>query len=304
MIGALGQVGTELVHQLRSRHGMEAVVSCDVAAPQKKAGVFERLDVIARDELFALVKRYRIQQIYHMAALLSATGEQEPLRAWSVNMEGLVNVLEVARQAGVAKVFWPSSIAVFGPNTPRHNTPQACCADPLTVYGISKLAGERLCAYYFHRYGLDVRSIRYPGLISYRTPPGGGTTDYAVEMYRAFLRRSSYTCFLSADARLPMMHIDDAVLGTLRLMEAEADCLQVRSSYNVHGISFSPAEQAAILQARRPSFLVNYQPDFRQQIAETWPESIADTAARRDWGWASTYDLEAITENMLENMVV
>lgn len=301
IIGAGGQIGTELAETLREQFGAENVVASDLREIPSlmNQGPFEQLDVLEKQALFDIIDKHGITQIYNLAALLSATGEKRPEFAWKLNMEGLLNSLEAAREKHLQRVFWPSSIAVFGPTTPSDNTPQDTIMDPNTVYGISKLAGERWCAYYHKRYGVDVRSIRYPGLIGYKSLPGGGTTDYAVDIFHKALSQGSYDCFLSADTALPMMYMPDAIRATTSLMEAPAASVQVRSSYNMGGISFTPARLAAEIQKHIPSFEIRYAPDERQAIADSWPSSIDDSKAREDWGWAHEYDLARMTADML-----
>ena len=304
VIGAGGQIGTELTESLRAKLMPENVVASDIREVDSlmHQGPFELLDVMDRDALFDLVKKYQITQIYNLAALLSATGEKKPELAWKLNMEGLLNSLDAARDLGVERVFWPSSIAVFGPNTPQDNTPQHTIMDPNTVYGISKLAGERWCEYYHQRYGVDVRSLRYPGLIGYKSMPGGGTTDYAVDIFHQAIRKGSYTCFLKPDTGLPMMYMPDAIRATMRLMEVPAEQVRIRSSYNMSGISFTPTEIAAAIQREIPGFKISYEPDFRQAIADSWPSSIDDSAARTDWGWTHEYDLNRMVKDMLAQL--
>ncbi len=300
--GARGQIGSDLVAELRRRHGPAAVLETDLhPLPNGAEAGYEPLDVRDRDRLSALVRTREVSTVYHLASLLSATGEQKPDLAWAVNVEGLRNVLEVARAHGL-RLFWPSSIAAFGPATPKRETPQAGPLDPVTMYGVTKVAGELLCRYYFLRDGLDVRSLRYPGLVSYAAEPGGGTTDYAVEIFHAALRGEPYTCFLRPETRLPMMYMPDAVRATLDLMDAEAEALTVRTSYNVTALSFSAEELAAALQKRFPDFAVRYDPDFRQAIADSWPASIDDSQARADWGWQPAYDLDAMVDDMIEHL--
>jgi nucleoside-diphosphate-sugar epimerase len=306
--GANGQIGSELVDALRERHGPQQVVRLDLQPPPTPNGQsvdapFEVLDVRDREGLAEIVADYDIDVVYHLASLLSATGEQHPDRAWDVNMGGLKNVLDLAQRHDL-KVFWPSSIAVFGPSTPKSDTPQNTVLDPATMYGVTKRSGELLCQYYHRRYGLDVRSLRYPGLISYKTAPGGGTTDYAVDMYTRAVEGEGYTCFLERDARLPMMYMPDAIRATLALMDADGSALSVRDSYNVGALSFSPEELAAALRRHVPAFSCTYEPDDRQQIADAWPSSVDDTAARTDWNWAPEYDLDAMTEDMLDHLGV
>lgn len=303
VIGANGQLGSELTDALRERHGADAVVATDIApAGRNPAWRFETLDVLDAAALNDTVRRLGITQVYHLAAALSARGEQDPAWAWDLNMRSLLNVLECARHQRLDKVFWPSSIAAFGPSTPRLDTPQTTVMDPGTVYGISKLAGERWCAWYHATHGVDVRSLRYPGLISWKTPPGGGTTDYAIDIFHGAITQGRYTCFLKEDQALPMMHMADAVRATLDLMAAPADAVKERGSYNLGGISFTPAELAAAIARRVPGFTMRCEPDFRQAIAQSWPARIDDSAARADWGWAPTYDLDGLVDDMLVNL--
>jgi len=303
IIGANGQIGTELAELLVQRHGADAVVTSDLAPVGRVPGIaHEALDVTDAAALAAVVKRHRVTQIYHLAAALSATGEKHPQWAWNLNMVGLLNVLELARTQKLDRVFWPSSIAAFGPTTPRDMTPQATVMDPTTVYGISKLAGEGWCRWYHQNHGVDVRSLRYPGLISWKTPPGGGTTDYAVEIFHAALKDGRYTCFLSEGQALPMMYMPDALRATVELMEAPAERITERGSYNLAGVSFTPKQIAAAIARRIPGFTITCEPDFREQIAASWPNSIDDSIAQRDWGWRLQYDLQAMVDDMLENL--
>lgn len=304
IIGASGQIGTELTEHLRTVHTSTDVIATDVRDNEglAKDGPFFLLDVMDKEAVYAAIKQEGVTQIYHLAALLSATGEKNPEFAWQLNMEGLLNVLNAARDLKVGKVFWPSSIAVFGPGTPANLTPQDTVMNPNTVYGISKLAGERWCEYYFQRYGVDVRSLRYPGLIGYKSPPGGGTTDYAVDIFHQALQKGHYTCFLNPETALPMMYMPDAIRATISLMDAPAEQVRIRSSYNLAGISFTPAQIAASIQGHLPHFAIDYAPDFRQAIADSWPNSIDDSHARQDWGWELEYDLEAMTQDMLHHI--
>ncbi len=303
IIGANGQIGTELTHALVLRHGADAVVTSDLAPVGRVLGVHhEALDATESGALTELVERLRISQIYLLAAALSARGEQHPKWAWDLNMKGLLNVLEIARTHKLQRVFWPSSIAAFGPSTPRDHTPQKTVMDPTTVYGISKLAGEGWCAWYHRTHGVDVRSLRYPGLISWKTPPGGGTTDYAIEIFHAAIKTGRYTSFLAADTALPMMYMPDAIRATLELMEAPAASVRERQSYNLSGISFTPVQIAAAIARQVPGFSLQCEPDFRQAIADSWPRSIDDSAARVDWGWQPHYDLDAMVADMLANL--
>jgi nucleoside-diphosphate-sugar epimerase len=303
--GACGQLGTELTLALREIYGAKHIIASDLQCKvpvMQASGPFEQLDVLDSRKLGQVVDKYNIRQIYHLAAILSATGEKNPGLAWDVNMTGLLHVMELAREKKLSKIYWPSSIAVFGPHTPSRQTPQYTTMDPNTVYGISKQAGERWCEYYFRKHNLDVRSLRYPGLISYKTPPGGGTTDYAVEIYHKALENEVYECFLKEDTYLPMMYMPDAVKATIQLMNAAADKLTVRSSYNVAALSFSPGEIAAEIKKHIPHFTVRYKPDYRQQIAESWPASIDDSVARTDWAWQPEYTLAQMTEDIMLNL--
>jgi nucleoside-diphosphate-sugar epimerase len=303
VIGANGQVGTELSEALIARHGADAVVCADLGPTACVAGAqYEALDVTDAAALGRVVLRRGIKQVYQLAAALSATGERQPVRAWSLNMTGLLNVLELAREGAIERVFWPSSIAVFGPGTPRDPAPQTGVMDPTTVYGISKLAGERWCAWYHERHDVDVRSLRYPGLISWRAPPGGGTTDYAVEIFHAAVAGESYTSFLAPDQALPMMYMPDAIRATLELMEAPGDAITEWGAYNLAGLSFTPAQIAAAIAQRVSGFSLSCEPDFRQEIAASWPRSVDDSLARRDWGWQPKFDLTTMVDDMLANL--
>ena len=305
VIGASGQIGVELTLALRKMYGAAQVVAADLREQNPLlagTGPYVSLDVMNKEMLHVQVIRQNITQIYLLAAILSATGEKNPSLAWNLNMQGLLNVLDIAREEKLSKVFWPSSIAVFGPSSPRVNCPQHTIIEPTTIYGISKYAGEFWCNYYWQRYGVDVRSIRYPGLISYKSEPGGGTTDYAVEIYHEALSKQPYRCFLRADTFLPMMYMPDAIRATTELMEAPARQIAIRTSYNLSAMSFSPAQIAASIQRQIPAFSISYQPDYRQQIADSWPQSIDDSAARRDWGWKHEFDLDAMTDDMLRNL--
>ena len=303
--GADGQIGSELTPALRKRYGSENVVATDIAEPiqaLRDGGPFEFLDVTQRGAIAAVVDRYHIDTIYHMAAILSAAGERKPQLAWNVNANGLYKILEIARERKVPRVFYPSSIAAFGPETPRDNTPQETVLRPTTMYGITKVTGELLGNYYFHRFGLDVRSIRYPGIISSETPPGGGTTDYAVEIFYEALKHKRYTCFLREDTVLPMMYMPDCIKATLDLMEADLAQLKHHADFNLAAMSFCPAELAAEIKKHIPEFVCEYQPDFRQAIADSWPRTIDDSAAREEWGWEPQYDLAAMVADMLEKL--
>ncbi len=305
VIGAAGQIGTELVMELRKEYGNENVVAGDIRqAPDEitASGPFVPMDVTDCVQLEEIIEHHGIGIVYQMAALLSARAEQEPQHGWQLNMTGLLNVLELARQGRIRQVYWPSSIAVFGPATPRVNTPQTTVCDPITVYGISKLAGERWCEYYHQRYGVDVRSIRYPGIISWKYRPKGGTTDYAVEICYDALGKGSYTSFLAEGTSLPMMYIDDAIRATMELMKAPSEVVGIRSSYNLAAISFAPEEIAAAVAREIPGFKMSYEPDFRQTIAKSWPSSIDDSEARNHWGWAHEYDLDKMTRTIFRNL--
>lgn len=305
VIGASGQIGVELTLALRKIYGNVNVIASDLREENellKGTGPYVSLDVMNKEMLHVQVIRQGITQIYLLAAILSATGEKNPGLAWHLNMQSLLNVLDIAKEEKLTKVYWPSSIAVFGPTSPKVNCPQQTVIEPSTVYGISKYAGEFWCNYYFNRYGVDVRSLRYPGLISYKSEPGGGTTDYAVEIYHAAKDKEVYECFLSEDTYLPMMYMPDAIRATIELMEAEAKDIKVRTSYNLSGMSFSPKEIAASIRAVNPGFKITYKPDYRQAIANSWPQSIDDSVAQNDWKWKPEYDLNAMTKDMLENL--
>ena len=306
IIGACGQIGTELTLALREKHGSEFVIASDIREGSEelmKSGPFEILDATNYDNLEEVIAYYEISEVYLMAAMLSATAEKFPMRAWNLNMNTLFNVLNLAKDKKIEKVFWPSSIAVFGPNTPKDHTPQHTIMEPSTVYGISKQSGERWCEYYFKKFGVDVRSLRYPGLISWKTKPGGGTTDYAVEIYHSALLKGAYTCFLKEDSSLPMMFMDDAIRATLTIMEAPSEQIKQRSSYNLSAMSFTPSEIAESIQKLIPEFKMDYAPDFRQEIANSWPNSIDDSKAQEDWNWKAEFDLQKTTEEMLKNII-
>jgi nucleoside-diphosphate-sugar epimerase len=305
ILGACGQIGTELTLTLREKYGNDAVVATDIKEPalaELKNGPFEILDASDAAGLSAVCEKYNVGTVYHLVAMLSATGEKFPMKAWDLNMQSLLYVLELAKEKVIDKIFWPSSIAVFGPTTPKKHTPQQTIMEPSTVYGISKLAGERWCEYYYNKYGVDVRSIRYPGLISWKSQPGGGTTDYAVEIYYKALEEGRYTSFLSEHRALPMMYMDDAIRATIELTEASADKVKVRSSYNLAGISFDPATIGVSIKKVMPEFELDFAPDFREEIAASWPESIDDSAAQVDWNWTPKYDLDSMTEAMISNL--
>jgi nucleoside-diphosphate-sugar epimerase len=305
VIGASGQIGSELTLELRKKYGPEHVVASDIKNASDdvmNSGPFETLDV--RDEHWVkdVIKRYHINTVYLLAALLSGTSEKNPKLAWDLNVNSLLSILDMAKDKLIEQIFWPSSIAVFGPTTPKKNTPQLTIMEPSTVYGISKQTGERWCEYYFNQYGVDVRSLRYPGLISYKTEAGGGTTDYAVEIFYEAIKHGKYECFLREDTALPMMFMPDAIRGTIDLMEADPSRVKIRSSYNLSSISFTPKQLAAEIKKHLPHFTITYKPDFRQRIADSWPESIDDSEARKDWGWKHHYDLALMTEVMLKEI--
>lgn len=305
IIGACGQIGTELTAKLREMHGNQMVVASDIregSADLMESGPFEILDAQDEKNIRRIVDHYQIKQVYLMAAMLSATAERAPMKAWNLNMDSLFHILNLGREGVIDKIFWPSSIAVFGPTTPKHDTPQTTVMEPTTVYGISKQTGERWCEYYHRKFGVDVRSIRYPGIISYKTLPGGGTTDYAIEIFHEALKSATYTSFLDRDAELPMMYMDDAIKATVDIMEAPAENIKVRSSYNLAAISFTPAILAEEIKKHIQDFSIGYEPDFRQGIAESWPSSIDDSAARQDWGWEHEFDLDRMTRTMLKGV--
>ena len=305
VIGASGQIGVELTMALRRIYGDSNVIASDLREQNPLlvgTGPYVSLDVMNKEMLHVQIIRQNITQIYLLAAILSATGEKNPNLAWNLNMQGLLNVLDIAREEKIHKVYWPSSIAVFGPTSPKRDCPQQTVIEPTTVYGISKYAGEFWCNYYHQRWGLDVRSLRYPGLISWKSDPGGGTTDYAVEIYHEALEEGSYNCFLKSDTYLPMMYMPDAIRATIELMEAPADRIGIRTSYNLSAMSFSPEEIGKEIASVVTGFTMTYRPDYRQSIADSWPQSIDDSVARRDWGWKHEYDLAAMTRDMIENL--
>lgn len=303
IIGAGGQIGIELTQELSLLYGSSNVIAADLRPiPALDNNPFETLDILDKDAIFNVVKKHSISHVYLLAALLSATGEQNPMFAWKLNMEGLFNVLDLAKEKHISKVYWPSSIAVFGPTTPRIDTPQYTVMEPSTVYGISKQAGERWCEWYFHKFGVDVRSLRYPGLIGWKSAPGGGTTDYAVHIFHQALKTKTYECFLSEDTALPMMHMEDAIRATIEIMHAPAENIKIRGAYNLAGISFTPAQIAAEIQKHIPDFTISYKPDFRQAIADSWPQSILDHEAKNNWNWSAKYNLSSLVANMLQNL--
>jgi nucleoside-diphosphate-sugar epimerase len=305
VIGASGQIGVELTLALRKMYGDSNVIASDLREENellKGTGPYVSLDVMNKEMLHVQVIRQGVTQIYLLAAILSATGEKNPNLAWHLNMQGLLNVLDIAREEKLSKVYWPSSIAVFGPTSPKKNCPQQTIIEPTTVYGISKYAGEFWCNYFFNKFAVDVRSLRYPGLISYKSAPGGGTTDYAVEIFHEALEEKHYDCFLEKDTYLPMMYMPDAIRATIELMEAPAEKITTRTSYNIAAMSFSPEEIAAEIKQHIPGFTIRYAPDYRQTIANSWPQSIDDSVARKDWGWRPEYDLTGMTKDMLDNL--
>jgi len=305
IIGSCGQVGTELTEALREQYGSSQVIASDIRKPDGdiwNAGPFELMDVLDTQKIAEVMGKYKPTQIYHLAASLSASAEKNPKLGWRLNMDGLFYVFDAAIEYKVGRVFWPSSIAVFGPGTPKQDTPQHCVMDPNTVYGITKQTGERYCDYYFKRYGLDVRSIRYPGLIGYKAEAGGGTTDYAVEIFHAALKHGHYECFLNESSQLPMLYMPDAIKATLDITHAPLEKIKIRSSYNLAGFSFSPAVLAEKIKMHIPAFEISYKPDSRQAIADSWPQSINDNEARNDWGWKNDYDLDAMVKDMIENL--
>ena len=305
VIGSAGQIGTELVMYLRKKYGNENVVAGyhtkEPSQEIKDSGPMEKLDATNKTGIEEIVKKHEIDAIFHMASILSAAGEKKPDLAWNVNMNSLKNVLDIAKENKI-QVFWPSSIAAFGPSTPRENTPQITAMDPNTMYGVTKVAGELLCNYYFEKFGVDARSLRYPGLISYKTPPGGGTTDYAIDIFHSAIKNKKYVCFLKKDAVLPMMYMSDAIKATVNLMEAPAEKIKIRTSYNLTAISFSPEEIYLEIKKHVPEFEIEYVPDFRQKIAESWPKTIDDSSARKDWDWCHEFNLQKMTKDMLENL--
>ncbi len=305
VIGACGQIGTELTMKLRELHGNERIIAADIREGNEElmsSGPFEILDAMNKSQVEDVCLHYEVEEVYLMAAMLSATGERFPEKAWDLNMGSLFNILNLAKEKKINKVFWPSSIAVFGPSTPQEETPQHTIMEPTTVYGISKQTGERWCEYYYNKYGVDVRSIRYPGLISWKTQPGGGTTDYAIDIFHKALQEKNYQCFLKEDTALPMMYMEDAIRATLEIMMAPRENVAIRSSYNLSGMSFTPQQIATEIKKQIPDFEITYEPDFRQEIADSWPGSIDDSRAREDWGWKHTYDLRNTVATMLENL--
>lgn len=303
VIGASGQIGTELVLKLKEIYGSENVIASDIRdTSNNDFQPFEVLDVLDRQKIFDVIKKHGITEVYLLAALLSATAELNPTLGWRLNMEGLLNLLDLAKERHISKLYWPSSIAVFGPTTPAEHTPQTTVMEPNTVYGISKLAGERWCEYYYQKFGVDVRSLRYPGLIGYMSAPGGGTTDYAVHIFHEALNKGNYECFLSENTRLPMMYMPDAIRATIGIMQAEASHVRIRSSYNLAAFSFTPVELAAEIRKFIPDFKITFKPDHRQKIADSWPKSIDDSEASKDWGWKPEFSLSDMTRDMIEHL--
>lgn len=305
IIGASGQIGNELTQALRAQYGNHQVIASDIREGDEammRSGPFEIMDATDKEGILSIVKKYKVTQVYLLAAMLSVTAEEHPKKAWDLNMNSLLGVLDLAKEKHIKQVYWPSSIAVFGPTTPKKNTPQKTIMEPSTVYGISKLSGEFWCNYYHEKYGVDVRSIRYPGIISWKTKPGGGTTDYAIDIYFKALKEGVYECFLSQETRLPMMYMNDAVAATIQLMQAKPADVKLRTGYNLAAIDFTPAEMALEIKKHLPDFKILYKPDFRQEIAASWPSSIDDSEARKDWNWKHQFDLSAITKEMLKNI--
>ncbi|MCT4699323.1 NAD-dependent epimerase/dehydratase family protein [Tenacibaculum haliotis] len=305
ILGACGQIGTALTEKLRSLYGNENVIASDIREGNEEmmtSGPFEIIDATSKERIFEVVEKYKVTQVYLMAAMLSATAEKYPLKGWDLNMSSLLAVLEIAREKHIQKVYWPSSMASFGPTSPKINTPQQTIMEPSTVYGISKVAGEHWCNYYHEKYGVDVRSIRYPGIISWETLPGGGTTDYAVDIYFDALKKGTYECFLSENTRLPMMYMDDAINATIQIMQADTEKIKTRTSYNLAAISFTPKEIAAEIKKYIPEFEISYKPDFRQAIADSWPQIIDDSHARKDWEWNHKFDLASMTKDIVTNL--
>ena len=305
IIGASGQIGNELTQELRSIYGNNNVIGSDIREGSEEmmtSGPFEIIDATDKEAVLRVVKKYNVSQVYLLAAMLSVTAEQYPKKAWDLNMNSLLGVLDLAKEKHIKQVYWPSSIAVFGPTTPKKNTPQKTIMEPSTVYGISKLAGEFWCNYYHEKYGVDVRTIRYPGIISWKTKPGGGTTDYAIDIYFKALKEGKFECFLSEKTRLPMMYMDDAVAATIQLMQAKPADVKLRTGYNLAAIDFTPEEMALEIKKHIPDFKISYNPDFRQQIADSWPSSIDDSEARKDWNWKHKFDLSSMTTEMLANI--
>jgi nucleoside-diphosphate-sugar epimerase len=305
VLGASGQIGTELTQKLRLIYGNSNIIASDIREGNEEmmaSGPFEIIDATDKATLLNIIKKYNVTQVYLLAAMLSATAEQYPQKAWNLNMNSLLAVLDLAKEKHIQQIYWPSSIAVFGPTTPKENTPQKTVMEPSTVYGISKVSGEFWCSYYHEKYGVDVRSLRYPGIISLKTKPGGGTTDYAVDIYFKALKEEKFECFLSENTRLPMMYMDDAVNATIRLMQAKPEDIKIRNSYNLAAMDFTPKEVAKAIKQYIPNFKITYKSDFRQEIADSWPSSIDDSKARNDWGWQHQFDLESMTKDIFKNL--
>jgi nucleoside-diphosphate-sugar epimerase len=305
VIGAAGQIGTELTLRLREIYGADRVIATDIkdSPPESLlAGPFEKLNILDKGTLIDVVKRNHVDEVYLLAALLSATAEKNPALGWDLNMNGLSNVLDLSRDGYIKRIFWPSSIAVFGPHTPKDNTPQRTIMEPTTVYGITKVAGESWCEYYHKRYGIDIRSVRFPGIVGYKSAPGGGTTDYAVHIFHEAIKNGHYNCFLSEEAELPMMYMPDAIKSILEIMDTPSEKISLRSSYNISGVSFTPKTLSDAIKKEMPEFTISYEPDYRDNIAKSWPSSLDDSLARKDWGWKPDYDLESMVNDMLVNL--
>jgi len=305
ILGACGQIGTELTEKLRMINGSENVVASDIREGDlfmMKAGPFEIIDATDKETILKVVKKYKVTQVYLLAAMLSATAEKAPEKGWNLNMKSLLGVLDLAKEKHIKQIYWPSSIAVFGPTTPKQNTPQKTLMEPSTVYGISKVSGEFWCKYYHEKYGVDVRSLRYPGIISWKTKPGGGTTDYAVDIFFKAIEKGNYNCFLSEKTRLPMMYMNDAIDATIQIMQAKPEDIKIRTSYNLSAMDFTPQEISLEIKNYIPDFKITYQPDYRQQIADTWPQSIDDSSARKDWNWQQKFDLKSMTADIFKNL--
>jgi nucleoside-diphosphate-sugar epimerase len=305
ILGACGQIGTELTEKLRTIYGSENIIASDIREGNlfmMKAGPFEIIDATDKETILKVVKKYNVTQVYLLAAMLSATAEKAPEKGWNLNMKSLLGVLDLAKEKHIKQIYWPSSIAVFGPTTPKQNTPQKTLMEPSTVYGISKVSGEFWCKYYHDKYGVDVRSLRYPGIISWKTKPGGGTTDYAVDIFFKAIEKGNYNCFLSEKTRLPMMYMNDAIDATIQIMQAKPEDIKIRTSYNLSAMDFTPQEISLEIKNYIPDFKITYQPDYRQQIADTWPQSIDDSSARKDWNWQQKFDLKSMTADIFKNL--
>ena len=305
ILGACGQIGTELTEKLRTIYGSENIIASDIREGDlfmMKAGPFEIIDATDKETILKVVKKYNVTQVYLLAAMLSATAEKAPEKGWNLNMKSLLGVLDLAKEKHIKQIYWPSSIAVFGPTTPKQNTPQKTLMEPSTVYGISKVSGEFWCKYYHDKFGVDVRSLRYPGIISWKTKPGGGTTDYAVDIFFKAIEKGNYNCFLSEKTRLPMMYMNDAIDATIQIMQAKPEDIKIRTSYNLSAMDFTPQEISLEIKNYIPDFKITYQPDYRQQIADTWPQSIDDSSARKDWNWQQKFDLKSMTADVFKNL--